>query len=264
RARGSRSSVRRDPPAVARVRVPDAGYQSGQGAGAPALRGLDVRPGGEGALPGLAVRGDIPLRRALWLGVPLATLALLRVVPATPLLRETSFSRVVADRHGRLLRLTLSQDEKFRRYTKLSNVAPVAVQATLLHEDQHFFWHPGVDPLRLAKAALATVTGRGRRQGGSTITMQLARRLYRLDTRSVPGKLRQMALAAWIEARHSKAEILEAYLNLAPYGGNIEGLGAAAELLFGVSADRLGLNQALTLALLPQSPSARVVPGQSP
>src|SRR5579872_6118475 len=117
--------------------------------------------------------------------VLLAVLALGRLIPAPPLLSDLSFSRAVSDRHGRLLRLTLSPDEKFRRFLRLADVAPSALDATLLHEDQHFYWHPGVDPLRLLKAALATVLRRGRRQGGSTITMQVARRLYHLNTRSV-------------------------------------------------------------------------------
>src|SRR5262249_10273861 len=124
--------------------------------------------------------------------------------------------------------------------------------------------HPGVDPVRLVKAAVSSALHRGRPQGGSTVTMQVARRLYHLHTRTFSGKLAQIGAALWIEVRHSKAEILEAYLNLAPYGGNLEGLGAASEMLFGVTPDRLGLNQALILALLPQSPAARVIPGQRP
>jgi len=205
-------------------------------------------------------------RRVLLLSLllPAGLLLGLRLVPATPLLSGTSFSRAVADRHGRLLRLTLSQDEKFRVFTRLADVAPVAIEATLLHEDRHFYVHPGVDPLRLVKAAAATWLRRGRRQGGSTITMQVARMLLHLDTRTVHGKLVQIGAALWMELCHSKQEILEAYLNLAPYGGNVEGIGAASELLFDVAPDRLGLNQALTLALLPQSPSARVVPGHGP
>ena len=204
-------------------------------------------------------------RTATALGLATAiAIALARLLPAPPLLARTSFSRAVTDRHGKLLRLTLSSDEKFRRFTPLADIAPVAIEATLLHEDQHFFWHPGVDPLRLLRAALSTYLHRGRRQGGSTLTMQVARRLYGLESRKLPGKLAQVGLALWIELRHSKHEILEAYLNLAPYGGNIEGLGAAGTLLFGTPPAKLGLNQALALALLPQSPTARVIPGQRP
>ncbi len=80
------------------------------------------------------------------------------------------------------------------------------------------------------RAAMATYSG-GQRQGGSTLSMQLARRLWDLNTRQVPGKLQQMALALWLEARYGKHDILEAYLNLAPMGGDIEGAEAASRHL---------------------------------
>ena len=96
-----------------------------------------------------------------------------------------------------------------------------------LYEDRWFFWHPGVNPFALARSAAATWFGR-RRQGGSTIAMQLARRLDAIDSRTVPGKLRQIGSAAWLELRYSKREILEAYFNLVPFGGNVEGVGAPA------------------------------------
>lgn len=199
------------------------------------------------------------------LGLGLVAVGLLgRWLPAPPLLAGIGFSRAVTDRHGKLLRLTLSPDQKVRRFTPLGEIAQVAVDATLLHEDQHFFVHPGVDPLRLIESAIQTYVHRGRRQGGSTLTMQVARRLYGIDSRTVRGKLQQIAGALWIELRHGKREILEAYLNLAPYGGNVEGIGAASQQLFGVPPAQLGLNQALTLALLPQSPAARVIPGETP
>lgn len=219
-------------------------------AGPTPLRSL---PAGRRARPGVVAGAAV-----------LALVLAAHWLPVAPLLAPISFSRAVTDRHGKLLRLTLSSDEKQRRFTPLRDISPLAIEATLLHEDQHFYWHPGIDPQRLLKAAVATYLWRGRRQGGSTLTMQVARRLYGIDSRTVTGKLRQATAALWIELRHSKREILEAYLNLAPYGGNVEGLGAASELFFGVPASRLGLSQALTLALLPQSPAARVVPGARP
>jgi penicillin-binding protein 1C len=87
--------------------------------------------------------------------------------------------------------------------------------------------------------------------------MQLARRLYRLKTRSPAGKLRQIAVAIWLEARYSKRELLEAYLNFAPFGSNVEGVGAAARIYFGKPPSRINLGEALTLAVIPQRPADR-------
>ncbi len=87
--------------------------------------------------------------------------------------------------------------------------------------------------------------------------MQVARRLYGLDSRGLAGKLAQMLGAVWLEARYGKEEILEAYLNLTPYGGNVEGLGAASLVHFGKPPERLSLPEALALALLPQNPNQR-------
>jgi penicillin-binding protein 1C len=119
-------------------------------------------------------------------------------------------------------------------------MSPQLVEAVLLHEDRHFCVHPGVNPVALLRAGVRTHTG-GARQGGSTITMQLARLVYRLNTRSPWGKARQVARAVEFELLYSKAQILEAYLNLAPYGQNIEGVGAASLIYFNRPPRSLGL-----------------------
>ena len=111
-------------------------------------------------------------------------------------------------------------------------------------------------PISLVRAASATYSG-GMRQGGSTITMQLARLLYGLNTRTVSGKLKQMALAIGLELRYSKRELLEAHINLLPYGGDVQGIGAASLIYFGKNPAQLALNEALTLVLIPQAPSTR-------
>lgn len=201
------------------------------------------------------------LNRAVrrFLGVALvATLALaaIRFWPREPLATSIPQSQAVFDTQGRLLRLTLARDEQYRLWMPLEAVSPRFVDALLLHEDQHFHRHPGVNPLALLRATAALVSG-GARQGASTITMQLARLLYRLDTTTIPGKLRQIAHALWLEARYSKRELLEAHLNLLPYGGNLQGVGAASLVYFGKRADALALPEALSLVLIPQSPGAR-------
>ena len=186
----------------------------------------------------------------------LGTLAAVRCWPGTPLSAAAPSSRAVYAARGQLLRLTLAEDGQFRLWTPLAQIAPDLVHATLLHEDRFFYLHPGVNPIALVRGA-ATLFGDGRRIGGSTISMQLARRLWHTDSRQPSGKLRQIALALWLELRHGKAEILEAYLNLVPYGGNVEGAGAASLVYFRKPAARLSLSEVFTLAVIPQSPARR-------
>jgi penicillin-binding protein 1C len=191
------------------------------------------------------------------MGVVLLALGAMRFVPHPALSSRVPLSTAVTAADGTLLRLTLASDGQYRLWTSLDRVSPLLIEATLLYEDRHFSYHPGVNPVAIARAAVATYVSGGRRIGGSTITMQLARRLGSLSSRTFSGKLIQIARAIELEARYSKREILEAYLNLAPYGGNIEGVGAASEIYFRKRAAALTLAEALTLAVIPQSPTRR-------
>lgn len=190
------------------------------------------------------------------MGLAVAVLALLRAWPAPPLSEHASLSRMVLAEDGELLRMTLAEDGQYRLWVPLQAIAPAMQEAILLKEDRTFYWHPGIDPKSLLRALFSTYSGASR-QGGSTLTMQLARRLYGLESRRIPGKLAQMALALWLEARYSKAQILEAYLNLAPMGGNLEGVETASRIYFGKPAAQLSLAEALALAVIPQQPTAR-------
>lgn len=183
-------------------------------------------------------------------------LATIRYWPRPPLSARVPSSTAVLDADGRLLRLTMSRDQQYRLWTPLDKVSPEFVAALLLHEDQHFYTHLGINPVSLLRAATVTYSG-GVRQGGSTISMQLARLLYGINTRSPAGKLRQMTLALGLELRYSKREILEAHINLLPYGGDIQGIGAASLIYFGKRPSQLALNETLTLVLIPQAPSTR-------
>ena len=165
-------------------------------------------------------------------------------------------SNAVWSADNELLRVTLASDDHYRLWVPLEQISPVLVDAVLLKEDRWFYWHPGVNVPAVFRAAIRTYTN-GDRQGGSTLTMQLARRLYGINTRTPAGKLRQIVAACWLERRYSKHEILEAYLNLAPFGRNIEGVGAASRLYFGKPPDRVTLGEALTLAVIPQRPAKR-------
>ena len=192
----------------------------------------------------------------------IAALGALRLVPGPPLRGRATFSSAVFGENGELLRLTLAADQQYRLWVPLDQIAPATREAVVLYEDRWFFWHPGVNPYALARSAGASWFGR-RRQGGSTITMQLARRLDGIDSRTMGGKLRQIGTAAWLELRYGKREILEAYLNLVPFGRNVEGVGAAGLVYFTKRAAELGLAESLTLAVIPQNPRRRVSPARA-
>jgi len=180
-------------------------------------------------------------------------------LPKPPLLDGISFSQCVRDRNGKLLRITLTPDQKFRVWTPLHEISPDLIEATLRYEDKYYERHPGVNPVALVRGVIDLVRFRRVTSGGSTITMQLARLRFRLHTRTITGKLKQIEYALELERHYSKSQILEAYLNLAPYGRNIEGAGAASQIYFGKSAVRLTGPEAVALSVIPQSPAHRAL-----
>ena len=181
------------------------------------------------------------------------------LLPKPPLLDGISFSQCVRDRNGKLLRVTLSADQKFRIWTPLAEVSPDLINATLRYEDKYYAHHPGVNPLALARCALDLLRFHRVTAGGSTITMQLARLRFHLHTRNISGKLEQIIRSVELERHYSKNEILEAYLNLAPYGRNIEGIGAASQIYFDKPASKLSRPEAVALSVIPQSPTRRAL-----
>ena len=181
-------------------------------------------------------------------------LVVLRCWPHAALKEQIPLSTGVWSSDRELLRVTRASDDQFRLYVPLSDISPTLIEAFLLKEDRWFYWHPGVNPIAVVRAAFDTYRN-GVRQGGSTVTMQLARLLYRMNTRSPAGKLRQIGAALWLEGRYSKRELLETYLNVVPFGGNVQGVGTASHLYFGKPPDRLSLGESLTLAVIPQRPS---------
>ena len=200
------------------------------------------------------------MRRALWALAACAALVFARRgLRPEPLREGFAFSRAVYARDGRLLRLTLSEDGKYRLWVPLHEMSPLLVEATLLNEDRRFRLHPGVDPASLLRSAWTTYGARSRRRGGSTITMQLARLKYGLDSSRPAGKVAQILRALQLELYYTKDEILAAYLNLVPYGGNIEGAGAASFTYFGKDVSRLDLSEAITLSVIPQNPIRRAM-----
>ena len=178
-------------------------------------------------------------------------------LPTPSLLGSYPFSTAVYDDQQQLLRLTLSKDDKYRLFTPLDKIPKQLINATLLQEDQYFRWHSGINPWALVKAVWHTYIVQSRKIGASTITMQLARIRFAINSKKAFGKLEQIVRALQLEMHYSKDEILEAYLNLAPYGGNIEGVGAASLVYFHQPIEKLTLPQALTLSIIPQNPNKR-------
>ncbi len=190
-------------------------------------------------------------------GILILLWIIIKIFFTPPLLSDTHFGRAYFDRNGKLLRITLSADDKYRLYTPLDKISPDVQRATILYEDKYFKYHIGINPISLIRATINYFSGVENPAGASTITMQVARIKYHLDTRQIMGKLKQIAAAIYIDLFYSKNEILEAYLNLAPYGGNIESIGAASLIYFDKPAYDLTTIQAITLSTIPQNPTKR-------
>jgi penicillin-binding protein 1C len=175
-----------------------------------------------------------------------------------PLAQARQVSTTIVDRNGKLLRAYAMADGRWRLPVDArTGVDPGYLKLLLAYEDRRFYSHRGVDPLALGRAALQLVTRGQIVSGGSTITMQLARLMEPRRERSVYAKLRQMVRAIEIERQLTKDQILDLYLALAPFGGNLEGLRAASIGYFGKEPKRLSLAEAALLVALPQSPETR-------
>lgn len=174
-----------------------------------------------------------------------------------PPLDPPATSVEVVDRDGALLRPLATPEGAWRFRVTLDDVDRQFLDMLVAYEDKRFRDHAGVDPLALGRAAWQMATTGRIVSGGSTITMQLARLIEPRGQRSLGAKLRQMARALQIERRLSKDDILERYLTLAPYGGNLEGIRAASLAWYGKEPRRLGLGEAALLVSLPQLPERR-------
>ena len=174
-----------------------------------------------------------------------------------PLASAFPVSTEVVDRDGALLRSFATPDGRWRLAADFDAVDQQFLKMLVTYEDKRFWDHEGVDVLALLRAA-GQFAGNGRIvSGGSTLSMQLARLMEPRESRSVGAKIRQMLRAIQIERRMSKREILERYLTLAPYGGNLEGIRAASLAYFGKEPKRLTLSEAALLVALPQLPERR-------
>ncbi len=189
------------------------------------------------------------------MGSVLLLLALDRLFPLPPTPR---YSPIVLAADGSVLHAFLNPTQKWRMKTELAEITPALQQAIINKEDRYFRYHFGVNPVAIMQAAGRNLFKSGRTTGASTITMQVAR-LLEPKERTVGNKLLEMLRATQLEAHYSKAEILQLYLNLVPYGGNIEGVKSAALLYFQQPPDYLSLAQTVTLAIIPNQPRILVL-----
>lgn len=204
----------------------------------------------------------LPRRVWLVLAVLVLLLVLDRAFPPRVPGRDAPNALLIVARDGTPLRAFPDRDHVWRHPVTLAEVSPRYLEALEGYEDRWFRWHPGVNPLALARAAWQWARHGHVVSGGSTLTMQVARILEPMP-KTVPGKLGQILRALQLEAHYSKDEILGIYVNYAPMGGVLEGVEAASRAYLGKPARLLSHADAALLTVLPQAPS-RLRPDRQP
>lgn len=175
-----------------------------------------------------------------------------------PLPDKIEYSTVITDSNGEVINAFLTKDQKWRMKTELNEISPLLRKTIIAKEDKYFYEHPGVNLFALARAAFMNVLHMRRTSGASTITMQVARALHPRK-RNLISKTIELFRAFQLEWKYSKDEILQMYLNLVPYGGNIEGVKAASLLYFKKNPDHLSLAEITALSIIPNRPSSLVI-----
>ncbi|HKR06330.1 MAG TPA: penicillin-binding protein 1C [Bacteroidia bacterium] len=178
-----------------------------------------------------------------------------------PLKVNVHYSQIVTDDKGKVIHAFLSDDDKWRMMTELNEISSVLRKSLIYKEDKYFYYHFGVNPVAIVRAVFNNTMHLQKTSGASTITMQVARMLNP-KKRTYLNKITEMFRAVQLEVKFSKDEILQLYLNLAPYGGNIEGVKAASLLYYGRMPGLLSLAQSVTLTIIPNRPTS-LKPGKN-
>jgi penicillin-binding protein 1C len=174
---------------------------------------------------------------------------------AFPIDMKVSFSQIVTDKNGKILYSFITKDEKWRMFTELNEISDDLKTAIIFKEDKYFQYHYGINPFAIGRALFNNIIKNKRTSGASTITMQVAR-LLEARPRTYASKFIEMFRASQLEWTLSKAEILQLYLNLVPYGGNIEGVKSASVLYFNKQPNHLSLGEITALSIIPNRPSS--------
>lgn len=175
-----------------------------------------------------------------------------------PLPDKIEYSPIVTDNKGEVINAYLTSDQKWRMKTELDEISPLLRKTIITKEDKYFYSHPGVNIFAVTRAFFKNLFRMKRTSGASTITMQVARALEPRK-RNIFSKIIEMFRAFQLELKYSKAEILQMYLNLVPYGGNIEGVKSASRLYFKKNPDHLSLAEITALSIIPNRPSSLVM-----
>jgi penicillin-binding protein 1A len=189
----------------------------------------------------------------IWVGAHLPAIQALEIPKRPPTIQITGFDGSVLATRGEMAGANVA----------LKDLPPYLPRAFIAIEDRRFYSHYGVDPIGIARAAVANILHRGVSQGGSTLTQQLAKNLFLTQERTLQRKLQEVELALWLERKHSKSEILELYLNRVYFGSGAYGVEAAAQRYFGKSAKNVTVAEAAMLAGLVKSPT-RLAPNRNP
>jgi penicillin-binding protein 1C len=211
------------------------------------------------AVARLTLRMGLALLALLLVGVGVASW----ILGPAPIKAAAPSSKLVVDREGRLLRAFATVDGRWRLPVTVEEVDQRYLALLLAFEDRRFHKHGGIDYRAMGRAVWQFLSSGRPVSGGSTLTMQLARIIESEPTHSLKAKFKQLFRAYELERKLGKKKILELYLKVAPYGGNVEGVRAAALAYFGKEPKRLSLAEAATLVALPQSPEQRR-PDRSP
>src|ERR1700722_11990543 len=190
---------------------------------------------------------------AIWAGAHLPPIQSLEIPKRPPTIEIVGVDGSVLAQRGEMAGANVA----------LKDLPPYLPKAFIAIEDRRFYSHFGVDPFGILRAAVTNVLHRGVSQGGSTLTQQLAKNLFLTQERTLQRKLQEAELALWLERKHSKAEILELYLNRVYFGSGAYGVEAAAQRYFGKSAKNVTIAEAAMLAGLVKSPS-RLAPNRNP
>ncbi len=182
--------------------------------------------------------------------------------PVGPIFPD-DYSRVVTDRHGSILRVTLAGDGQFRFAAESEKLPDKYIKAVTVMEDRRFFYHPGIDPLSIVNSFICNIRTGKRVRGASTITMQVVR-LSDSRSRTYLNKAIECIIALKLSVQKSKMEILRLYANHAPMGGNIVGIWSASRYYFGKPLEEITWAEAALFAVLPNNPSMINIKKQRP
>jgi penicillin-binding protein 1C len=164
-------------------------------------------------------------------------------------------SLTIYARDGTILREVLSRDYKTSVWVPIEEISPWLIRATITREDKRFSIHPGIDIFAMIRALYDNIRYRKITSGGSTITMQVAKMVLNFSHRNIFTKLIEIIYALKIDIHLSKKDILEIYLNRAPYGNQTYGAEAASRFYFHKPASQLSLSESCVLAVIPRAPS---------